>query len=187
MDEDAEIRARLNTIENIQLTALPPEEVRRLGSARKRRAIVNRSIIATCLATLVVAGTWYGIRAEVSTPNVASRPGDSHTPVLLHKKLPTDFLGELSSGGTLTLSHGCLLFADDPIVWPPGSRWDGRSRSVSFTSLGRQFAAQVGHPVPSGIAAGIVPFRDAARFLDPQTAGRVRTCLGKSGVVMVVN
>ena len=34
--------------------------------------------------------------------------------------------------GTLTLSEGCLLIGEYPVIWPHGTTWDGESQVVEL-------------------------------------------------------
>lgn len=149
------------------LAALPGSGPRRRaepGSTLPRRRRM-RCAAPTLAATLVVAlgacgGGEQGKRASDGErgPTASGQPGPSGSngPVVAHSAGSSDGASAMIEG-PLTMSKGCLLVGDYPVVWPHGTTWDADQDAVilpdgQVAAVGDRVSGGGGYPYLSDLA-----------------------------------
>ncbi len=153
-----------------------PEQVRREGTRRHRRAGLTRGLIAACVA-LAIGGMMYQWlwRSGIDQPDAS--PLAAFGPVITHREARVLMTAELSSTEPLELRDGCVLFAGNVVVWPADAEWSEKEHAVAFTENGKHIIVPIGDHLPAGLGGGVIPFEYASLHMDKEAQSRAQTCL----------
>ena len=110
----------------------------------------RRLAAATLLVLALVAAC-----ADDGSGDVDSRSNGSG-PVVAHPDKGDGSGTDALIEGPLTLSSGCLLVGEFPVVWPYGTTWDAEAQAVRLSdgqvvALGDQVSGGGGYPYLSGL------------------------------------
>lgn len=115
----------------------------------KPNRLVTANLLLLALG-LVACGEGGGSGVTTSTPT-------GNGPVVAHPEGSSDGMQALIQG-TLSLSGGCLLVGEFPVIWPHGTTWDAENQTVELpdgheVALGDQVRGGGGYPYLSDLRA----------------------------------
>jgi len=173
--EDDDVRTTLADHRWTYQPSVTSGDIRRLGTQQSRRARLIRSVAVGGAGIVVAGAVWLG--PWWSDPSEQSAYSADDGPMLTHAQTPSNMLMALGTGRPLELRSGCLLFANQVIVWPADAQWNETDKAVELTVDQSRVSVYVGKNLPPGLGGGLMPIHYAARFLDSATQDKVQACL----------
>ena len=178
---DDDIRRALREVPWSQAPSAAAHEIRRVGTARRRRAQVARSLAAAGIVMLIgLVVPWSSVENKVGFG------AGENDPVVRYHTTPSQFLGAVS--GDLTLQNGCLYIGPTLALWPSSAKWDSSRQAVLYEQSGVFTELPVGKLLPDGLlGGGLTRLENMRSWLDDASMARAKSCLGSETVVLVVN
>lgn len=168
------IGERLDAIAN-EPSFGPDFAVRTVAKARrKRKRTLLLSTLAVSAVLVVSAGGIHAVSAHREAGYAAG--GDNPGPVIALDD-PLNSFPSAEIAGTLQQQGDCLILNHAVVIWPSGTSWDAKAKSVHIIN---DSTVRVGDTVQG--MGGYYPLsQDNSSVFGVEQAGRASTCAEQSG------